>query len=72
MQIFLTFSLNRNLRPDTLAMIMSLANIKSRGKYGIFDGGCQGLITAAMLDRIQGLGVIWNLYIRGTPQKYDT
>ena len=53
-------------------MIMSLANIKSRGKYGIFDGGCQGLITAAMLDRIQGLGVIWNLYIRGTPQKYDT
>ena len=53
-------------------MIMSLANIKSHGKYGIFDGGCQGLITAAMLDRIQGLGVIWNLYIRGTPQKYDT
>lgn len=53
-----------------LAMIMSLANVKSGGHYGIFDGGCQGLITAAMLDRIQGQGVVWNLYFKGQPQKY--
>nr|SVE94393.1 EOG090X0AAB [Simocephalus serrulatus] len=58
-----------NLRSDTLAMIMSLANVKSNGKYGIFDGGCQGLITAAMLDRIQGMGTVWNLFLKGTPQK---
>lgn len=51
-------------------MIMSLANVKSHGKYGVFDGGCQGLITAAMLDRIQGLGTVWNLCVKGTVQKY--
>lgn len=50
---------------------MSLANVKSNGKYGIFDGGCQGLITAAMLDRIQGMGTVWNLFLKGTPQKYS-
>ncbi|KZS11455.1 tRNA- -methyltransferase non-catalytic subunit TRM6 [Daphnia magna] len=58
-----------NLRPDTLAMIMSLANIKSNGKFGVFDGGCQGLVTAAILDRIQGFGTVWNLCLKGTPQK---
>nr|CAH0106748.1 unnamed protein product [Daphnia galeata] len=58
-----------NLRPDTLAMIMSLANIKSGGKFGVFDGGCQGLVTAAILDRIQGQGTVWNLFLRGSPQK---
>nr|SVE83800.1 EOG090X0AAB [Daphnia pulex] len=58
-----------NLRPDTLAMIMSLANIKSNGKFGVFDGGCQGLVTAAILDRIQGHGTVWNLFLKGTPQK---
>lgn len=51
-------------------MIISLANVKCHGSYGVFDGGCQGLITAAMLDRIQGLGVVWNLFLKGTPQKY--
>jgi hypothetical protein len=50
-------------------MIMSLANIKSGGKFGVFDGGCQGLVTAAILDRIQGQGTVWNLFLRGSPQK---
>ena len=49
---------------------MSLANITAGGKYGILDGGCQGLITAAILDRIQGDGTVWNLYSKGQPQKY--
>lgn len=51
-----------NLRPDMLAMILSWANIKSNGVYGVFDGGCQGLITAAVLDRLQGQGTVWNFF----------
>nr|SVE69954.1 EOG090X0AAB [Eubosmina coregoni] len=58
-----------NLRPDTLAMIMSLANIKCDGRYGVFDGGCQGMITASILDRMQGQGTVWNLYLKGAQQK---
>lgn len=61
---------NRNLRPDMLAMIMSLANIKSEGKYGVFDDGCQGMITASILDRMQGEGKVFNLFLKGVPQKY--
>ena len=62
---------NRNLRPDTLAMIMSLANVKCEGKYGVFDEGCQGMITASILDRMQGQGKVFNLCFNGSPQKYS-
>jgi len=57
-----------NLRPDTLAVMLSMANIKCGGSYGVLDGGCQGIISAAILDRIQGQGVVWNLTTNGKPQ----
>jgi len=54
-----------------LAMIMSLANVKCEGKYGVFDDGCQGMITASILDRMQGQGQVFNLFLKGAPQKYS-
>jgi len=57
-----------NLRPDILGVILSMANIKCGGSYGILDGGCQGIISAAILDRIQGQGNLFNLCTKGRPQ----
>jgi hypothetical protein len=51
-----------------LAMIMSLANVKCEGKYGVFDDGCQGMITASILDRMQGQGQVFNLFLKGAPK----
>ncbi len=50
--------------------MMTLANIKAGGRYAVLDGGCGGLVLAAILDRIQGDGLVWNLYAKGKPQKY--
>ena len=44
-------------------------DFRSGGSYAIIDGGCQGLITAAMLDRMQGNGIVWNVYSKGQWQK---
>ncbi|CAG5104354.1 Similar to TRMT6: tRNA (adenine(58)-N(1))-methyltransferase non-catalytic subunit TRM6 (Homo sapiens) [Cotesia congregata] len=40
------------LRMDTLSQILSYCDVKSEGKYLLYDGGSCGLASAAMLSRI--------------------
>ena len=59
-----------NLRIDSLAQLMNNANIRSGGKYMIYETGCQGIIIAAALERIgcDPNGKIVHIFQTGNPQ----
>lgn len=41
-----------NLRIDTLAQILTQANVRSGTKCMVFETGCQGMVVAAALERV--------------------
>ena len=43
----------RDIRPDTLAQIMTLGNVKPGGRYIVVDDA-SGILIAAILDRLAG------------------
>ncbi|KAL7285496.1 hypothetical protein ACG7TL_000593 [Trametes sanguinea] len=47
----------RDIRPDTLAQMMSLANIRPGGRYLAVDDA-SGVVVSAILDRLGGLDVL--------------
>ena len=57
-----------NLRIDTLAQILNNANIRSGGKYLVYETGCQGIIVASVLERLGEIGKLIHIYQTGTPQ----
>ena len=58
-----------NLRIDTLAQILNNANVRSGGKYLVYETGCQGIIVASVLERLGGnAGKLVHIYQTGSPQ----
>ncbi|XP_044580204.1 tRNA (adenine(58)-N(1))-methyltransferase non-catalytic subunit TRM6 [Cotesia glomerata] len=57
------------LRMDTLSQILSYCDVKSEGKYLLYDGGSCGLAAAAMLSRIGAntQGTLINLHPGNQP-----
>ena len=60
-----------NLREDSLAQILSFANVSAGSKILIFDE-CMGLVTGAVAQRIGGYGMIHALYAGKAPSHNDT
>ena len=42
-----------NLRMDSLAQVLNASNVRHNGRYLVVDG-CSGLLTGAMLERLDG------------------
>ena len=61
-----------NLRIDSLAQLLNNVNIQSRGKYLIYESGCQGVVVSAALERIGSHpdGKLIYVYQTGEPQTY--
>jgi tRNA (adenine-N(1)-)-methyltransferase non-catalytic subunit len=60
-----------NLREDSLAQILSFANISAGSKIMCFDN-CMGLITGACAQRMGGYGLIHSIYTGCAPPFIDT
>jgi len=60
-----------NLREDSLAQILSFANISAGSKILCFDN-CMGLITGACAQRMGGYGLIHSIYTGFAPPFIDT
>uniref|UniRef100_A0A0A9Z027 tRNA (adenine(58)-N(1))-methyltransferase non-catalytic subunit TRM6 n=2 Tax=Lygus hesperus TaxID=30085 RepID=A0A0A9Z027_LYGHE len=56
------------LRHDSIAQILSYANIQSNGTYALFESGTQALLGAAILDSLTG-GNLVNISSGRTPPK---
>ncbi|XP_076317586.1 tRNA methyltransferase 6 non-catalytic subunit isoform X2 [Tachypleus tridentatus] len=50
-----------NLRIDSLAQMLAMCNVMSRGQYIVFDS-CFGLLTAAVLERLGDSGCVVQVY----------
>ncbi|XP_013774504.1 tRNA (adenine(58)-N(1))-methyltransferase non-catalytic subunit TRM6-like [Limulus polyphemus] len=50
-----------NLRVDSLAQMLAMCNVMSRGRYVVFDS-CFGLLTAAVLERLGDSGCVVQVY----------
>ena len=46
-----------DLRPDTLGMLLSAANVRAGSKVLVLDD-CFGIVVAAALERMDGLGIL--------------
>ena len=57
-----------NLRIDTLAQILNNSNVRSGGKYLVYETGCQGMIVASVLERLGNAGKLVHIYQTGSPQ----
>ncbi len=59
-----------NLRVDSLAQLLNNANLRSGGRYMVYEAGCQGLVVAAALERVggDGEGRVVHLFQTGNPQ----
>ncbi|CAH0384186.1 unnamed protein product [Bemisia tabaci] len=51
-----------NLRSDTLSQIVTAVNLQPTGKYLLYENGCQGLVTAVVLNHLGGNGRLIHLY----------
>ena len=51
-----------NLRIDTLAQILHAANVRSGGKFIVYETGAQGIVVAAMLERLGSHGRLTHIY----------
>ncbi len=47
------------MRADTLAMLLTMANIGAHGRALVLDG-CGGLVTGAVAERMGGFGQVYN------------
>lgn len=59
-----------NLRDDSLAQILSLANISAGSKVLLFDT-CMGLVAGACAQRMGGYGNIFSIFIGQAPYYAD-
>ena len=57
-----------NLRADSLAQLLNQANVRSGGRYLVYEAGCQGLVVAAALERAGRGGRVVHLFQTGSPQ----
>ncbi|XP_059098747.1 tRNA (adenine(58)-N(1))-methyltransferase non-catalytic subunit TRM6-like [Tigriopus californicus] len=57
-----------NLRVDSLAQLLNMANVRSGGRYIILESGTQGLVVASALERLGSAGRLVHVYQTGCPQ----
>jgi len=57
-----------NLRVDSLSQILNVTNVHSGGRYLVYETGAQGLVVAAVLERLGGVGELIHVYQTGQPQ----
>ncbi|ESO07510.1 hypothetical protein HELRODRAFT_170048 [Helobdella robusta] len=57
-----------NLRMDSLAQILCHANIHHGGRYLVVDG-CLGLVLGSIIERLNGSGLVMNLYTGSAPSR---
>ncbi|RDD47497.1 tRNA (adenine(58)-N(1))-methyltransferase non-catalytic subunit TRM6 [Trichoplax sp. H2] len=58
--------LKNHLRYDTLAQLLTMADVKAKSKLVIAES-CQGLVTAAVMERMGGEGVIIQVHAGDVP-----
>ncbi|GIL73504.1 hypothetical protein Vretimale_5280 [Volvox reticuliferus] len=58
------------MRPDTLAVMLSLANVAAGAKVLVADR-CQGVLTAAAVERLGGEGAVCAVEMDGRPAVLD-
>ncbi|KAL6754655.1 Gcd10p family-domain-containing protein [Haematococcus lacustris] len=51
-----------NLRPDSLAMMLSLGNVAAGSKVLVMDS-CVGVVAAAVVERLGGMGAVCCAYV---------
>ena len=51
-----------NLRIDTLAQILHAVNVRSGGKFIVYETGAQGIVVASMLERLGAHGKLTHIY----------
>ena len=59
----------RNMRIDTLAQMLSYCNVQSGGNFAVYEAGINGLITAAVLQRMGTEGVLINIFSGDFPHR---
>jgi len=57
-----------NLRIDSLSQILNMVNVQSGGRYMVYETGAQGIVVAAMLERLGDSGELVHVYQTGQPQ----
>jgi len=57
-----------NLRIDSLAQILNGTNVRSGGKYLVYETGAQGIVVASVLERVGEHGKVVHIYQTGQPQ----
>lgn len=57
-----------NLRIDSLAQIVNSTNVRSGGKYIVYETGAQGIVVASVLERVGPKGSVAHIYQTGQPQ----
>ncbi|KAK8387345.1 hypothetical protein O3P69_018132 [Scylla paramamosain] len=58
-----------NLRIDTLSQLLCHSNVQAGGNFAVFESGSQGLVTAAMLQRMGTVGHLVQVYHGAHPQR---
>lgn len=58
-----------NLRIDTLSQLLCHSNVQAGGNFAVFESGSQGLVTAAMLQRMGTSGHLVQVYHGAHPQR---
>lgn len=58
-----------NLRIDTLSQLLCHSNVQAGGNFAVFESGSQGLVTAAMLQRMGTTGHLVQVYHGAHPQR---
>ncbi|XP_065560083.1 tRNA (adenine(58)-N(1))-methyltransferase non-catalytic subunit TRM6-like isoform X1 [Artemia franciscana] len=51
-----------NLRIDMLSQILTRANIRSGGRYLVFENSSLGLMTAAIMERVGSVGTVYQIH----------
>merc|ERR550519_543294 len=57
-----------NLRIDSLAQILNGTNVRSGGRYLVYETGAQGIVVASVLERVGTNGKVVHIYQTGQPQ----
>jgi len=57
-----------NLRLDSLAQLLNMTNIHNGGRFLVYETGAQGVVVAAVLERVGAAGKVVHIYQTGQPQ----
>jgi len=57
-----------NLRVDSLSQVINCTGVRSGGRYLVYETGAQGLVVAAVLERVGLTGSVAHIYQTGQPQ----